>query len=650
VDENLNDDPYFGINICSSFFDIQSLKAAKYGPLFLSINIQSLMSKHEQLVMEIQEILDNGIQIDALCIQEIWDIRYPELVDIPGFKPIIFKKRRNMRGGGVGIFIRNELNGTIIENLSPFENKIFESITIQLTYPTTNKSVLLTSAYRSNGVLPNVTQSQQMERFLDKFGELTAQIQQTRKDAYILMDANINLLDLGAVASTNYINTMFGNGFLQGVFKATRIQNNSKTLIDHILFNNLRDSVYTGTLISDISDHFFTFVCVGSSLKNTQSHKHTFSRDFSLNNLRVFKDELTIADWTSVYNADAVDIAYDSFWSTYADTFNRVFPLKKKRFNKNIHCKNKFMSRGILTSRQTLKNLHKTAVSFPSPYNIEKYKTYKTAYQRTLRAAKKLHFARTLNDNAADPKKTWQTLNEILGKSKGNSTVSQLKVNGVIERDETAIANSFNNFFTNIGMEISNSVPPVLAQPEDAVNYGRDIPGLRLGNTTPEHILQTIKKFKLKHSCDSQGVSNKMIKFIGQEIAAPLSHIFNLSLRSGVFPNKLKQARVIPIFKSGDHLECDNYRPISLLSSISKILEKIVSEKLIHHLFEHDLLYQHQYGFLPKRSTEQNLMQILNYVTKALNENMFCVGIFLDLRKAFDVCSHEILLKKLEKM
>ena len=199
-------------------------------------------------------------------------------------------------------------------------------------------------------------------------------------------------------------------------------------------------------------------------------------------------------------------------------------------------------------------------------------------------------------------------------------------------------------------MEISNSIPPVQAQPEDSVNYGRDIPDLRLGNTTPKHIIKTIKKFKIKQSCDIQGVSNKMVKFIGPEIAAPLSHIFNLSLRSGVFPNKLKQARVIPIFKSGDHLDCDNYRPISLLSSISKILEKIVSEKLIYHLIENDLLYQHQYGFLPKRSTEHNLMQILNYVTKALNENMFCIGIFLDLRKAFDVCSHEILLKKLKKM
>jgi hypothetical protein len=79
-------------------------------------------------------------------------------------------------------------------------------------------------------------------------------------------------------------------------------------------------------------------------------------------------------------------------------------------------------------------------------------------------------------------------------------------------------------------------------------------------------------------------------------------------------------------------------------------LEKIVAEKLIHHLLSNDLIYQHQYGFLPKRSTEQNLIQILNYITDAINQDMYCVGVFLDLKKAFDVCSHEILLKKIKKM
>jgi len=186
--------------------------------------------------------------------------------------------------------------------------------------------------------------------------------------------------------------------------------------------------------------------------------------------------------------------------------------------------------------------------------------------------------------------------------------------------------------------------------PEDYVDYGRIIPDLVLGNTTPEHVTKIIKKLQPKYSFDIQGVSTKMIKHIVNEIAAPLSHIFNISLRSGTFPAKLKQCRVIPIFKNGDSLECDNYRPISLLSSFSKILEKIVAEKLVHHLLSNDLVYNHQYGFLPKRSTEHNLMQLLDFATKALNDGMYCIGVFLDLRKAFDVCSHEILLKKLLKM
>ena len=107
---------------------------------------------------------------------------------------------------------------------------------------------------------------------------------------------------------------------------------------------------------------------------------------------------------------------------------------------------------------------------------------------------------------------------------------------------------------------------------------------------------------------------------------------------------------MVTIFKSGNRNECDNYRPISLLCSISKILEKVVAKKLLYHLQSNNLIYNHQYGFLPKISTEQNLLQVTNYISDALNHGMFCIGIFINLRKAFDVCSHKILLKKLKNL
>ncbi len=224
-------------------------------------------------------------------------------------------------------------------------------------------------------------------------------------------------------------------------------------------------------------------------------------------------------------------------------------------------------------------------------------------------------------------------MNEALGKDKSNQNVSKINVNGTLLSEPKVVANHFNSFFTKIGKGISNSIPHVQKQPEDYIQYDHVFPNLNLTNTTPEHVKKVIKSLASKTSCYVQGISTKMVKFVGNAIAIPLSHIFNLSLSSGKFPTPLKQCRVIPIFKNGDSEECDNYRPISLLSSISKVLEKIVAEKLTHHLIENDLLYPHQYGFLPNRSTEQNLIQIVNFISNAINNNMYCVGVFLDLKK-----------------
>ena len=141
------------------------------------------------------------------------------------------------------------------------------------------------------------------------------------------------------------------------------------------------------------------------------------------------------------------------------------------------------------------------------------------------------------------------------------------------------------------------------------------------------------------------GISINLLKFISHSVSIPLSHVFNLSLSTGIFPNKLKTSRTVPIHKSGRTDLCDNYRPISLLSTLSKILEKIVSLQLINHLELNKLIYKHQYGFQRNKSTEHHLLHMSNFISTAINENKYCIGVFLDLKKAFDVCSHQILIK-----
>ena len=150
--------------------------------------------------------------------------------------------------------------------------------------------------------------------------------------------------------------------------------------------------------------------------------------------------------------------------------------------------------------------------------------------------------------------------------------------------------------------------------------------------------------------CDIDGISTKLLKSLAIELSWPLAHIFKLSLEVGIFPAKLKFSRTVPIFKSGSAELCDNYRPIALLSSLSKILEKMVSVQLINHLDRNKILYEHQYGFQRNKSTEHSIVHALNHIGKALNDNKYCIGVFFDLKKAFDVCSHDILLMKLSKM
>ena len=139
------------------------------------------------------------------------------------------------------------------------------------------------------------------------------------------------------------------------------------------------------------------------------------------------------------------------------------------------------------------------------------------------------------------------------------------------------------------------------------------------------------------------------LKSIIDSIATPLIHIFNLSFDQGVVPSQLKIAKIIPIFKSGDPLSVDNYHPISLLSSFSKILEKIMCNHLTEHLELNNLICTEQFGFRKNHSTFHPVIHLLNSITESSNQKKVSIAIFCDLRKAFDTCNGKILCKKLPK-
>ena len=157
--------------------------------------------------------------------------------------------------------------------------------------------------------------------------------------------------------------------------------------------------------------------------------------------------------------------------------------------------------------------------------------------------------------------------------------------------------------------------------------------------TTPTEVKGYIKNINIRKSVGPFSIPNRVLKEFNKKFAIPISHIFNLSLDSGVFPQKMKTAIVIPMFKKDDNQDCNNYRPISLQPNISKIFEKLIKVRLLKFL-EKKCLFSKQVGFRNKHSTTHALIDLTETIRKALDDNEFACEVFLDFKKAFDMVNH----------
>ena len=161
-------------------------------------------------------------------------------------------------------------------------------------------------------------------------------------------------------------------------------------------------------------------------------------------------------------------------------------------------------------------------------------------------------------------------------------------------------------------------------------------------------MLKIVKQAENKNSTDSDGLSMNILKQVFQYVSQPFTDICNKSLFYGIFPNKMKTAKVIPLFKSGDNDTFSNYRPVSLLSQFSKILEKVFYNRLESFINKQNILAEEQFGFRKSRSTSMAISLLIENLTDANDEKNFTTGVFIDLKKAFDTIDHNILLKKFD--
>jgi len=370
-------------------------------------------------------------------------------------------------------------------------------------------------------------------------------------------------------------------------------------------------------------------------LNKTQSrtNQSTLKRHFSDSNISEFKHLLSKETWPEVYTETEVKAKYEAFMNTFMHSFDIAFPLKLARERKRLA--NGWITQGIKKSSKRIKLLN-LLTKLPNLTQQTKIyiSRYKLIYKRVIREAKKRENDNYIMCAKNKSKAIWQ----VIHKETGKIPLQKLDIKLVKNPEEIInpykISEIFNSYFRGISEELLQKKGEKMVFGSHHLNIKENSKSTFLHPITENKVEKVARSLKNKSSAGIDGIPDYIVKQCIELLKVPLTNIYNASLELGTFPDKLKIAKVIPVHKKGDTRDINNYRPIALLSIFSKLLEKLVYNRLIAFVEGNGVLTEDQLGFRTKRSTETALEAFTKSVQEAIENKINPIGIFLDLTKA----------------
>ena len=478
-------------------------------------------------------------------------------------------------------------------------------------------------------------------------------------DTYILGDFNFCWLKINSNMNImkNFTQLLDMYNFKQLIDKATRVTETTSTLLDHIYTNNKDIVSQSGVIETGISDHFMVY-CTRKITKG-QIGKHNSVKLRSMKNYckEIFIEKLQGIQWSVVLESRNVNEAWESFKSIFTQTVDDVAPEKEIRVKSRSE---PFINNEILEliyerDNMLLKaNLDKNNRDLRVEYNKLRNKVTKS-----IRKARVDYFCNKIEENKNNPKQLWKQFKSI-----GYSNKSKEKNRIVLDIDDKkcfdskTIADFMCNFFTNVAKTLQNKItdlPKIFdttSQRFKEYYTGKGIvPKTRkFTHVTEDFVYKELCKLNPCKSTGIDGIKSRFLKDGANEIKGVITHIVNLSIDTHIVPDELKYAIVKPLFKKNSRLDVGNYRPVSILPIISKILERAIYVQIEAYLKEKELLYEYQSGFRKSHSTDSCLTNLSDYIRVLISEGKYVGMVLLDLQKAFDTVDHGILCNKLEAM
>ena len=614
-------------------FKVVEIKHADNDLRILCLNIRSLDSNINDLLTFITQF---KTPFDIISLNETFlnaGIEGLGKYNIPTYSHLTLNRGNNCRRGGIRIYYRDHLTLSKIEELTgEFETHEAIFATISLN----NKSIVFGSIYRA----PNKS----IVNFNNYLSNILFNNESILNNRCIITgDTNIDYLLCDSRETHRAFNQiMIENGFEMQVSDKTRCSDQSGrpvSILDHVFTNFTANNVTTviDTKITK-SDHLAVIFSCKFSVANTKIKK-TFS-GFSTINFEKFKVHAPALYNNYEIKSNNIDDEINAFLNFNNNVIKRFFPTKVKYISTK-RLKMPWITKRIL---KLINKKHKLFICYKrDQIPFEVYKAYAHILAIVLKRIRESYYKNRLNQ-PNDCRKTWSVINEILGRDRKYSAIKEILLNGEFVTDTEVISQQFCEYFSSIPIQTQNKLN------EPINNYSELIPlneqSLSFRQTTPTEIEKVINGLHKK----GRGIPTKLLKAIKQYISPILCKLFNMCINEAYYPKCFKIARITPIHKSGNIKILSNYRPISTLINLNKILEKLLYNRINDFFETCSILSDNQFGFRKARDTQLAALKLLNYILPSLSSGKEYAGcVFLDFSKAFDTVSHDKLLQKLER-
>lgn len=579
-------------------------------------------------------------EFSIICFSETW-LNYSNnhLAFIPNYTHIS-RYRTDKPGGGVSIFVSDQLKLTSTrDDISSISNS-FEAVFIEIDKSCINadRNIIIGCIYRPP--------KSPIHEFNEALRIVLSKLSKEDKHIYLTGDYNINLLNSDShIPTAEFIELLFTFSYFPCINKPTRISSTSATIIDNIFVNNIHSKIMTaGILATDVSDHCPVFCITPFRLNAVKSDNYVVKRIFNDRNKTKFMGKLSDCDWTECLRQTDCQTAFSMFYNQYVSHFDECFPLKKIK----VGYKNRkpWLSDDLKQSIKRKNALYRKFLKSKKSSDKQNYIEYKRHLRAALRRAERAHYDQLFAQYKDNLRKSWGVIKEVINqKQHAKNSAFSINVAGTETSDPAIITKTFNEYFVNVGPSLAQSIPTSSTAPTSFIESSSPA-SMYISPVTEVEISNLIRDLR-NSSPGSDGIPPAIIKETADILIPVLVHVINLSLSQGVFPHEMKVAKVVPLFKTGDKSCVNNYRPISLLPCLSKILEKCMSTRLMDFISKHNILYKYQFGFRSKHSTNIALNLLVDKITNSLDRNEVFVGISIDFRKAFDTIDFHILLDKL---